>query len=79
PQQIVATRLLYCLQYPVLIQVVCKGFTPAHIMVAIRGRTGSTFPSSRSSPPDLVHEQGSIQTRLTRAGPTSSSLARILT
>ena len=31
PQWIVATRLLYHLQYPVPIQVVCKGFTPAHI------------------------------------------------
>jgi hypothetical protein len=36
------------------------------------GRTGSTFPSSRSSPPHLVHEQSSIQTHLTRAGPTLS-------
>ena len=26
-------------------------------MIAIRGRTGSTFLSGRSSPPDLVHEQ----------------------
>ncbi|PWN31866.1 hypothetical protein FA14DRAFT_127425, partial [Meira miltonrushii] len=31
PQQIVATRLLYCLQHPVPIQVVCKGFTPVHM------------------------------------------------
>ncbi|PWN41277.1 hypothetical protein IE81DRAFT_315462, partial [Ceraceosorus guamensis] len=31
PQRIVATRLLYRLQHPVPIQVVCKGFTPAHI------------------------------------------------
>jgi hypothetical protein len=30
------------------------------IALAIRGRTDSTFPSGRSSPPDLVHEQGSI-------------------
>src|SRR5712671_831661 len=79
PQQIVATRLLYCLQYPVLIQVVCKGFTPTHIMIAIRGRTGQTFPSGQSSPPHLVHEQSSIQTHLTCAGPTLSSLAWILT
>ena len=27
--RIVATRLLHCLQYPVPIQVVCKGFTPS--------------------------------------------------
>ena len=37
-------------------------------MIAIRGRTGSTFPSSRSSPPDLVHEQSSIQTQLNTRG-----------
>jgi hypothetical protein len=29
----------------------------------IRGRTDSTFPSGRSSPPNLVHEQSSIQTQ----------------
>jgi len=32
------------LQYPVPIQVVCKGFTPAHIMIAIRGQTTRAFP-----------------------------------
>src|SRR5713101_1181137 len=66
-------------QYPLLIQVVCKGFNPPHLMIAIRGRTGQTFPSDRPSPPHLVHEQSSIQTHLTRAGPTLSSLAWILT
>ena len=35
PQQIVATRLLYCLQHPLPIQVVCKRFFPAHIVIAI--------------------------------------------
>jgi hypothetical protein len=79
PQQIVATRLLYCLQYPVPIQVVCKGFTPAHMMVAIRGRTPEAFPPRGPSPPDSVREpEGSILTRLTRAGPTSSFPARVL-
>src|SRR2546429_4762933 len=75
PQQIVATRLLYCLQYPVPIQVVCKGFTPAHMMVAIRGRTAEAFPPRRPCPPDMVHEpESSISTQLTCAGPTSSFL-----
>ena len=37
-------------------------------MIAIRGQTGSAFPSSRSSPPDLVHEQSSIQTQLNTRG-----------
>ncbi|OSX56037.1 hypothetical protein POSPLADRAFT_1161362, partial [Postia placenta MAD-698-R-SB12] len=78
PQQIVATRLLYCLQYPVPIQVVCKGFTPAHMMITIRGQTAQAFPLERPSPPDLVHEQSSISTQLICAGPTSSFLARIL-
>lgn len=78
PQQIVATRLLYCLQYPVPIQVVCKGFTPAHMMIAIHGRTTKTFPSWQPCPPNVVHEQSSILTQLTCAGPTSSFLARIL-
>ncbi|CAH7689136.1 expressed protein, partial [Phakopsora pachyrhizi] len=44
PQQIVATRLLYCLQYPVLIQVVCKGFTPTHIFNKICEQTPKVFP-----------------------------------
>ena len=35
PQQIVATRPLYCLQHPLPIQVVCKRFFPAHIDIAI--------------------------------------------
>ena len=35
PQQIVATRPLYCLQHPLPIQVVCKRFFPAHIVIAI--------------------------------------------
>lgn len=35
PQQIVATRPLYCLQHPLPIQVVCKRFFPAHIGIAI--------------------------------------------
>ncbi|KAG2001523.1 hypothetical protein CC2G_006723 [Coprinopsis cinerea AmutBmut pab1-1] len=35
-QRIVATRLLYRLQYPLApIQVVCKGFILAHIMIAL--------------------------------------------
>ncbi|KDQ49121.1 hypothetical protein JAAARDRAFT_91570, partial [Jaapia argillacea MUCL 33604] len=55
PQRIVATRLLYRLQYPVPIQVVCKGFTPAHIIVSIRERTDQAFPLNRPSPPYLVH------------------------
>ena len=36
PQQIVATRPLYCLQHPLPIQVVCKRFFPAHIVITIR-------------------------------------------
>src|ERR1700761_5434686 len=78
PQRIVATRLLYRLQYPVPIQVVCKGFTPAHMMITIRGQTIQAFPPEPPDPPDLVHEQSSILTQLTCAGPTSSFLARIL-
>jgi hypothetical protein len=78
PQQIVATRLLYCLQHPVPIQVVCKGFTPAHMMIAIHRRAVKAFLQQRPSPPDSVHEQSSILTQLTHAGPTSSFLARIL-
>jgi hypothetical protein len=42
------------------------------VMIAIRGRTSQTFPSGQSCPPHLVHEQSSIQTHLTRAGPTLS-------
>ena len=56
PQRIVATRLLYRLQYPVPIQVVCKGFTPAHMMVAIRGRAPAAFPRQEGRhPPHSVH------------------------
>ena len=50
PQQIVATRLLYCLQYPVLIQVVCKGFTPAHIFSKICEQTPQVFPPRVPAP-----------------------------
>ncbi|KAG2001482.1 hypothetical protein CC2G_015281 [Coprinopsis cinerea AmutBmut pab1-1] len=32
------------LTVPVPIQVVCKGFIPAHIMIAIRGQTLTAFP-----------------------------------
>ncbi|KAJ3870763.1 hypothetical protein F5051DRAFT_341673, partial [Lentinula edodes] len=78
PQWIVATRLLYHLQYPVPIQVVCKGFTPAHIMITIRKQIAKAFPPKQSSSPDLVHEQSSISTQVTCAGPTSSFLARVL-
>ncbi|THU90193.1 hypothetical protein K435DRAFT_676446, partial [Dendrothele bispora CBS 962.96] len=78
PQWIVATRLLYHLQYPVPIQVVCKGFTPAYIMITIRRQATKAFPPRQPSPPDLVHEQSSILTQVTYAGPTSSFLARIL-
>ncbi|EGG00440.1 hypothetical protein MELLADRAFT_93281 [Melampsora larici-populina 98AG31] len=46
PQQIVATRLLYCLQYPALIQVVCKGFTPAHIFNTTCNFMHQVFPLS---------------------------------
>ena len=49
PQQIVATRLLYCLQYPALIQVVCKGFTPAHIFNTICNFMHQVFPLSTQS------------------------------
>ncbi|KAJ6520645.1 hypothetical protein B0H19DRAFT_1215245 [Mycena capillaripes] len=52
--RIVATRLLYRLQYPVPIQVVCKGFTPAHIMITIRRQTAQAFPQGRPNPPDLA-------------------------
>ncbi|KAL1684633.1 hypothetical protein GGG16DRAFT_67900, partial [Schizophyllum commune] len=68
PQRIVATRLLYRLQYPVPIQVVCKGFTPAHMMIAIRRRTTPAFPLRQPSLPDLVHEQSSISTLVKCAG-----------
>lgn len=47
PQQIVAARLLYCLQYPVPIQVVYKGFTPTHIFNAICKQTNQIFPSDQ--------------------------------
>jgi hypothetical protein len=52
PQQIVATRLLYCLQYPVPIQVVCKGFTPAHMIDCNSWTSRSThFRADGQSPP----------------------------
>jgi hypothetical protein len=55
PQQIVATRLLYRLQYPVPIQVVCKVIHPRMLCITIRGRGRETFPSPDPNPPDLVH------------------------
>ncbi|KAF9520903.1 hypothetical protein BS47DRAFT_1286714, partial [Hydnum rufescens UP504] len=62
PQQIVATRLLYCLQYPIPIQVICKGFTPAHIFITIHRLTQSIFPHQGPNPSDLVHKHSSIWT-----------------
>jgi hypothetical protein len=47
-------------------------------MITIRRQTQDTFPHQEPNPPDLVHEQSSIRTQLTCAGPTSSFLARIL-
>jgi len=47
-------------------------------LIMIRGTTKQAFPQARSNPPDLVHEQSSIATRLTHVGHTSSFLARIL-
>lgn len=81
PQRIVATRLLYRLQYPVPIQVVCKGFTPAHMIVAIRGRVPATFPPrGPKARPIRFTSPGALSLRvLLRAGPTSSFPARILT
>ena len=38
-------------------------------MIAIRGRARRAFPPDMPSPPDLVHEQSSICTPFTRAGP----------
>jgi hypothetical protein len=38
-------------------------------MIAIRGRTCQAFPPDKPSPPDLVHEQSSISTPFTCAGP----------
>lgn len=46
PQQIVATRLLYCLQYPVPIQVVCKRFTPAIHHLSFVVNTFNSFQSN---------------------------------
>lgn len=56
PQQIVATRPLYCLQHPLPIQVVCKRFFPAHIVIAIHEVDRRPFrPRARSSPA-MVHK-----------------------
>ncbi|EGN91020.1 hypothetical protein SERLA73DRAFT_67808 [Serpula lacrymans var. lacrymans S7.3] len=38
-------------------------------MITIRRRTRQAFPPDEPSPPDLVHEQSSISTQLTCAGP----------
>src|SRR6266853_2963127 len=51
---------------------------PRIYWITIRRITPEAFPLQRSNPPDLVHEQSSIATRLTHAGHTSSFLARIL-
>lgn len=65
PQWIVATRLLYHLQYPVPIQVVCKGFTPAHIFNDLCRKTNQVFPPGQSNLQMMVHEQkSSILTQL---------------
>ena len=67
------------LTVPRSIQVVCKGFYPAHIVISIRGRTTSAFPQRPPDPPDVVHEPEALFLRnLTCAGTTSSFLARIL-
>ena len=55
PQQIVATRLLYCLQYPALIQVVCKGFTPAHIFNTTCNLRTKSFHSAHNQSLIMVH------------------------
>jgi len=54
------------------IQVVYKGFTPAHIIITIRRRNLDASPRQSPNPPNLVHEQSSILTHLKCAGPTSS-------
>ena len=79
PQRIVATRLLYCLQYPVPIQVVYKGFSPTHITIAIHGQATTALPPWPPSPSHLVHEQCSMLTQLYDVGSLLSPLARILT
>ncbi|KAH8924748.1 hypothetical protein BT69DRAFT_1217371, partial [Atractiella rhizophila] len=77
PQQIVATRLLYCLQHPVPIQVVCKGFIPAHISSSMMGSYPSV--SARTAEPEYgTRAQGPIRTHLTCTGQTSSLLAWVL-
>ena len=38
-------------------------------MIAIRRRARQAFPPDEPSPPDLVHEQSSISTPFTCAGP----------
>jgi len=49
-------------------------------MITIRRQAALAFPQRQPSPPDVVYKpKGLIQTLVLYAGPTSSSLARILT
>ena len=48
------------LTVPSSIQVVCKRFTPAHIEIAIRRQTSSTFPQSWPNLPHMVHEHKAL-------------------
>ena len=44
------------LTVPPCIQVICKGFTPAHIMITIRRQAALAFPQRQPSPPDVVYK-----------------------
>lgn len=51
------------LTVPPCIQVICKGFTPAHIMITIHRQAALAFPQRQPSPPDVVYKpKGLIQT-----------------
>ena len=80
PQQIVATRPLYCLQHPLPIQVVCKRFFPAHIGIAIHevdSRPFRPLPLPRQLWYTSIR-RCLIFTPFIEAGPTSSLPAQIL-
>ncbi|KAG7439255.1 hypothetical protein BT62DRAFT_914102, partial [Guyanagaster necrorhizus] len=60
PQWVIATRLLYHLQYPVPIQVICKRFTITYIMITIYRQVTQVFLQRQPSPSYLLYEQSSI-------------------
>ena len=78
PQQIVATRLLYCLQHSVLFKSSAKDSPPP--IFHFNSWTSDTSLSGNATEPTRYGTQPKpILTQLTCAGPTSSFLVQILT